>query len=187
MGALVAHLAVSLDGYHAAADGDLPWHTIDEEYKAFAVEQLDGTGALVFGRVTYTAMAEFWPSPLGDETDHATAIRMNRLPKVVCSTTLKDASWSPTTVVRHEAAKALNKLKGDVNGDLLILGSSHLLASLIPTGVVDEIRLLVVPVVLGVGLRALEGLAQRVQFDLRGVRRFASGNLLLTYRPETPV
>lgn len=174
---------ISMDGFDSAPGGDLPWPTIDDEFHQFAVEQLDRAGLLVFGRETYSAMAEFWPSAEGAEAHFETARRMNALPKVVCSRTLKDATWAPSRVVGEDTAAALAGLKGVTQGDLLLLGSATLLASLLASGVVDELRLMVAPVLLGQGRSALAALPQRAALRLHAVRPFASGNVLLTYRP----
>ncbi len=75
------------------------------------------------------------------------------------------------------------RLKGETDGDLLILGSASLIATLTEAGVLDELRLMIAPVALGQGRPALEALSRRITFDLGDVRRFESGNLFLTYRP----
>jgi dihydrofolate reductase len=174
---------VSMDGFHATPDGDLDWHTVNPEFHRFAVAQLDRADVLVFGRVTYTAMAQFWTSPMAEEVDHETAVRMKRLRKVVCSRTLEEAPWAPSSIIRDDVVGALARLKGETDGDLLILGSASLIATLTEAGVLDELRLMIAPVALGQGRPALEALSRRITFDLGDVRRFESGNLFLTYRP----
>jgi dihydrofolate reductase len=177
-----AFLMVTLDGYHEADDGGLFWHNVDDEFHQFAVAQLDETDTLVFGRKTYVGMAEFWQSPAALEVDPATTERMNGYAKVVVSRSLAAADWPPTTIVRDDVAARLGGLKEQPGKDIGLLGSSSLAASLLGSGVVDELRLMVNPVVLGSGHPALAG-ASKTGLELIAVRQFASGNVLLTYRP----
>jgi dihydrofolate reductase len=180
---IFAFLMVTLDGYQAAANGDLFWHNVDEEFHDFAVAQLDEADTLVFGRTTYLGMAEFWPSAAAAEVDPRTAERMNGYAKVVVSTTLASAGWGPATIVRRDVPAELGKLKEQPGRDIALLGSSALAASLLGTGVIDEVRLMVNPVVLGSGRPALAG-ANRTDMELVRTRQFSSGNILLVHRPR---
>lgn len=181
MRTIFAFLMVSLDGYHETADGDLSWHNVDAEFNEFAVEQLDEADTLLFGRRTYHMMAEFWPSQAALQVDPATAERMNGYRKVVVSRTLSSADWAPSTLIADDAIPQLRKLKDQPGRDIALLGSSTLAASLLGTGLLDELRIMVNPVVLGAGRPALAG-APRTRLALARRREFRSGNVLLTYR-----
>jgi dihydrofolate reductase len=178
---IFAFLMVTLDGYHETTDGDLFWHNVDDEFDKFAVSQLDEADTLLFGRKTYLGMAEFWQSSIALEVDPATAERMNGYAKVVVSRSLATADWAPATIIRDNAEARLRALKEQPGKDIALLGSSTLAASLLGTGVIDELRMMVNPVVLGSGHPVLSGAGQ-TDLELVSSRLFASGNTLLTYR-----
>jgi dihydrofolate reductase len=180
---IFAFLMVTADGYHATTDGELFWHNVDDEFHEFALAQIDQADTLLFGRVTYQGMAEFWSSPVALEADPTMAERMNRYPKVVVSRTLAAADWTPSTLISDDAGAQLARLKEGPGKGIALLGSSTLAASLLAAGLIDELRLMVNPVVLGAGQPALTGTKQKTLKLLR-VRQFNSGNVLLTYRPR---
>jgi dihydrofolate reductase len=178
---IFAFLMVSLDGYHETSSGELFWHNVDAEFLDFAAAQLDEADTLLFGRRTYEHMAAFWPAEAGLNGAPAVASRMNGYDKIVVSRTLTDAAWGPVTVLRDDVAAQLAKIKGQPGKDIALLGSSDLAASLLGTGVIDEVRLMVNPVALGEGHPVLAG-AERTTLELADIRQFGSGNVLLTYR-----
>ena len=179
---IFAFLVASLDGYHEASDGDLSWHNVDGEFLEFAVEQLDAADTLLFGRKTYEHMAAFWPAEAGLQSDPVIADRMNSFDKIVVSRSLPSLSWQPVTQLSEDAAGQLAKIKEQPGKDIALLGSSELTASLLPSGVIDEVRIMVSPVVLGSGHPVLAGVGQ-TRLELPRIRQFASGNVLLTYEP----
>lgn len=180
---IFAFLMVTADGYHATSDGDLFWHNVDDEFDEWALAQIDAADTLLFGRVTYQGMAEFWSSPVALEVDPIMTERMNRYRKVVVSSTLAAADWAPSTLIRDDVIGQLTRLKEEPGQDIALLGSSTLAASLLTAGLIDELRLMVNPVALGSGLQVLAG-AERRSLQLLRTRPFASGNVLLTYRPQ---
>jgi dihydrofolate reductase len=180
---IIAFLMVTLDGYHQTTDGDLFWHNVDDEFNEFAAAQLDEADTLLFGRKTYLGMAEFWRSPVALAVDPGMSERMNRYPKIVVSRSLTTAEWPPTTLLSDNAPAQLTRLKDQPGKDIVLLGSSSLAASLLAGGVLDELRIMVNPVILGTGDAVLAG-ASRTSLELALVRQFASGNVLLTYHPQ---
>jgi dihydrofolate reductase len=177
---IFAFIMASLDGYHESSSGELAWGNVDGEFMDFAVAQLDEADTLLFGRKTYEHMAAFWPTEAGDA---AVASRMNSFDKIVVSRTLTDPAWGPVTVLSDDVPAQLGKIKEQPGRDIALLGSSDLAASLLGSGVIDEIRIMVNPVVLGSGHPALAG-ADPARLELLGIRQFGSGNVLLTYRPS---
>jgi dihydrofolate reductase len=117
---IFAFLMVTADGYHATTDGDLFWHNVDDEFHEFARAQIDQADTLLFGRVTYQGMAEFWSSPVALDTDPAMAERMNRYRKVVVSRTLAAADWTPSTLIRDDAGAQLARLKAEPGRDIAL-------------------------------------------------------------------
>lgn len=182
---LVSFLMTTLDGYF---EGEEPWaidwHMVDEEFNEFAIEQLDASDCLVFGRATYLGMAQYWPSEEAVKTDPEVASRMNSLPKIVVSRTLEEPepAWSNTRLLRD--TKELAPLKKDSGNQLLVLGSSVLTTSLMEDGLLDELRIIVNPLILGAGNSLSSGARRRIPLKLLDTRTFHNGNVLLTYEPE---
>lgn len=170
MGKLIANVMTSLDGYfEGPGEGweRIAFHRADDEWIAYSNELLSSVTQLVFGRRTYEGFAEYWPTQ-----EDETARLLNALPKTVVSRSLEKASWAPTTVARDP--RAIADLKAKTTGDLLVMGSADLVASLIPLGLVDEHRLAIVPCVLGGGTPYFRP-DTKLELDRREVRLFASG------------
>jgi dihydrofolate reductase len=178
-------MLTSIDGFFEGPNRDLNWHNVDAEFNDFAIAQLQEMDALLFGRVTYEMMASYWPTPAALEDDPVVAERMNNLPKFVASRRLTEVEWNNSQLLRSNIAEQVAELKQQPGKDLAIFGSSDLTVSLLQAGVVDELRILVNPIVLGQGKRLFEGLNQRVKLKLIKTRVFNSGNVLLYYRPES--
>lgn len=102
---------------------------------------------------------------------------------MVCSRTLEDVGWGPATLVRDGAAAAIADVRGRGGGDVAIFGSATLTADLLDAGVVDEVRIMVCPVLLGEGPSLYPGLRRRVALELVRTTAFSGGNVLLCYRP----
>jgi dihydrofolate reductase len=183
---LASFIVTTLDGFHAGPHGELDWMHADPEFNDFAIRQLDEADALGFGRATYEHMAAHWPTEQAEANDPAITSRMNNKQKIVFSTTLSEASWSGTTVVRGEATEHVPTIKA-AGKELLVIGSAQLTANLARAGLLDELRVLICPIVLGQGRSLFEDLRGRVSLTLLRVRQFDSGNLVLTYRPSPHV
>ena len=181
---LYSFMITSADGYHADPAEGLEWHMLDEEFSQFAQGQLRDADTLVFGRVTYELMAAFWPTPAGDEADPAVAHAMNTTPKIVVSRSLPQANWPGTRIISNDAEEELTKLKEQPGKDIVIQGSSTLIAGLLHSGLIDELRILVNPVILGQGRPVFAG-ADKTTLRLLKTRQFTSGNLLHYYKPIT--
>ena len=177
-------MMTSLDGYFEGPGQSIDWHTADEEFNQFAIDQIGEVDTLLFGRVTYEGMASYWPTPDAVANDPEVAGLMNSLPKVVFSNTLPGADWSNTTLVAGDAAEELARLKQQPGKDMIVLGSSNLAASLAERGLIDEFRIMINPVLLGGGTPLLHGIYQRLNLRLLSARPFASGNVLLSYAPD---
>ena len=184
MRTLASFIFTSLDGFYEGPNGELDWPIIDEEFNDFAARQLEEADLLGFGRATYEPMAAYWPTDEAKANDPAITSQMNDKEKVVFSTTLTDASWSRTTVVRGDATEHIPMIKAAADKELLVIGSAHLTAQLAQAGLLDELRVMVCPIVLGRGRSLFEDLQNRISLTLLRVRQFDSGNLVLTYRPS---
>lgn len=141
----------SVDGFHEGLTKDRVWHNVHAEFEDFAVRQLDKADMLVFGRVTYELMAVLWPLTTAEESSSLVASRMNCMPKVIFSTTFKSASWAGSTLLSGDATHEMADLKGQSAGELLVLGSARLTSGFMRAGLLDELRIMVNPVVFGQG------------------------------------
>ncbi|SEH01756.1 Dihydrofolate reductase [Nonomuraea solani] len=180
---MFSFMAISADGYHADPDGGLGWQTFGQEFADYSVEQLDEVDTLVLGRTTYTELAAYWTGDLGAQFDRRIADRMNRLAKLVVSDTLETVSWAGSSVALTSVEK-LAEVKHTPGKDLAVLGSSTLTAALLRAHLVDEVRLMVNPIILDGGATLFAG-AGTVPLELMRVRPFQSGNVLLYYRPRS--
>jgi dihydrofolate reductase len=176
-------MMTSLDGYYAGPDDEIDWHNVDEEFNQFAAEQLDEVDTLLFGRVTYEGMASWWPTAMAKETDPIIAEKMNDIAKLVVSTTLDSADWANSRLIKGGVADELARLKQEPGKDIAIFGSSVLAASLLREGLLDEVRTIVSPVVLGSGKSFFGTLGERAGLELLKTRTFRSGNVLMYHRP----
>jgi len=182
MRTLASFIIVSLDGFHEDATGMFDFAIVDEEFREFAIRQLDESDTLGFGRATYEHMAAYWPTDQARANDDAIATRMNTKPKLVFSNASELAEWSNTTVIAGDSIERIEEIKSAPGGELLVIGSAHLTASLVAANVLDELRIMVSPIVLGRGHPLFEDLTERVALTLGDVQQFESGNVLLTYR-----
>lgn len=173
---------MSLDGFFARSNGDLDWHNVDNEFGDFAVRQLHETSRIIFGRVTYEMMACFWPFSSAKKADPVVAALMNKLPKTVVSKTLKTVLWNNSSLVQNNIKQEILKLKESSAKDIAVFGSSKLSVSMIRMGLIDELRIMVNPVVLGSGIPLFGGIEHQLDMKLVSTKPFKSGNVLLTYQ-----
>ena len=192
MGKLVVSEFVSMDGVFEDPGGAESFKHGGWTFKfdrgpegdEFKLEELRAADALLLGRVTYEGFAAAWPAI--EATAGEFGERMNAIPKYVVSGTLEHADWKNSTVLGPERAlEEIAQLKGRLAGDVLVAGSGQLARSLLAAGLVDELRLMVFPVVLGTGRRLFEGFEAPVTLRLASARE-AGDSLILTYVPRTP-
>ena len=151
MASLVLKMSVSLDGFVAPTDGSTDWVAAgrSDDGASWTVETLSNAGAHLMGATTYAGWAAFWPGASGPF-----AKPMNEIPKVVFSDSLASADWGETTIAAGDLAEAITRLKQErSDGYLLAHGGARFARSLVETGLIDEYRLVVHPVVLGAGER----------------------------------
>jgi dihydrofolate reductase len=180
---ILAFLVTTLDGYYEGPNQEFDWPVVDDEFNDFAIQQLDDIDTLLFGRVTYQGMAGYWPTPAAQEDDPKVAERMNSISKIVVSRTLDTAEWANTRLIKDHVVEELTRLKQQPGKDIAIFGSSALTVSLLRAGLVDELRIMVNPVVLGDGKSLFRTADERISLQLLKTRPFKSGNVLLYYQP----
>lgn len=147
------------------------------EGDSFKLDEVMASEALLLGRVTYEGFAAAWPSRSGEFAD-----KFNGMPKYVVSTTLKDPEWSNSTVIDGDLAEAVSRLKGDLDGDILVNGSVQLVRALMEHDLVDEYRLMVFPTVLGAGKRLFGETSDATALRLADTKP-AGETLILVYEP----
>jgi dihydrofolate reductase len=145
----------------------------------FKLDELMAAGAQLLGRRTYQGFAAAWPS-MKDEIGFAD--KMNRMPKYVVSTTLDRADWNNSTIIRSRVPQEVNRLKQQVDGDILVAGSGKLVQTLVEHNLVDEYRLMVFPIVLGSGRRLFADAGKPSRLRLVSTLK-AGDTLILTYQP----
>ena len=152
-----------------------------EEGNKFKLDEVLEAEAQLLGRVTYEGFAAAWPS----RTDEAGfAERMNAMPKYVVSSTLRELTWNNSTLIEGDVAAEVAKLKKQVPGDILVAGSATLVRALVDHDLVDELRLMVFPIVLGSGKRLFGDSASTKTFRLVESRSVGDdGVVILTYEP----
>ena len=175
---------VTLDGYFTAENGDFSWaHSGNEdaEFNAFIADNASGGGQLLFGRVTYQIMASYWPTPNAIKNDPVVAEGMNKMPKVVFSRTLDEASWSNTKLMKGNLVSEIRRMKQEPGKSMVILGSGSIVSQLVPEGLIDEYQIIVNPVAIGKGRTMFEGIEQKLSLKLTRSRIFNNGKVFLCY------
>jgi len=151
----------------------------DAELQGFSGEQIAGAGALLFGRTTFNIWAAFWPT--APDVAAAMGARIAALPKYVISKTLPESDWANTHILRGDLETEIRRLKEQDGGELLAYGSADLVAGLLELDLVDEMRILLFPVILGSGKRLFRDEADLRYLRLLSVSTTASGVVMLRY------
>ena len=173
---------VTLDGFfEGPKPWEIDWHEIawGEELEQMSIEQTGSADLLLFGRRTYEGMAQYWPTATEQVADI-----MNSISKVVFSGTLDKADWNNTRLIKSKAEEEVARLKQQPGQDMLIFGSADLSASLMRHSLIDEIRLGVVPVILGGGSPLFKPIPDRLPMKLLEARALESGCVILRYEPS---
>lgn len=180
---IVAGLFMTLDGVvEAPEQWQFPY--FNDEMAETVKSQLDAADTMLLGRRTYEVFAEFWPR---QSSDVPLADEINSINKLVASTTLTSVEWQNSTLIEGDVAAHLARLKQEPGKEISITGSPTLVRSLLRDKVLDELRLLVHPIVVGSGQRLLEDGGERWPLKLADSRTFSTGVLYLTFVPADPV
>jgi dihydrofolate reductase len=186
MGKIVVSESVSLDGVVQDPTGEEGFKyggwfrkvgdKDREEQAKVALEEALGAEAFLVGRRSYEFLASRWPSRSGELAD-----RLNSMPKYVVSSTLVDPEWSNSTVLKGEVVDEVSKLKQEPGGEIVVPASRQLVRTLMEHDLVDELRLLVYPVVLGDGERLFDETSDKLPMRLLEARTVGEGLAYLTY------
>jgi dihydrofolate reductase len=149
-----------------------------DEGDQFKLDEALNADALLLGRRTYEGFADAWPSRDGEFAD-----KFNSMPKYVVSSTLKDPEWTNSTVLNGTLTEEVSKLRDEHDGDIVVHGSAQLVQALVEQGLVDELRLMVFPVVLGAGKRLFGETSDKRRLRLADSKIVGDGVAILTYEP----
>ena len=185
MGRIVVTEFVSLDGVMEAPGGEdfkYPGWTFEIDRGAegdkFKLDEALDAEALLLGRVTYEGFAAAWPSREGEFAD-----KFNGMPKYVVSSTLEEAEWNNSTVLKGDVVEEVSKLRQELDGDIVVHGSGQLVQALLEHDLVDELRLMVFPVVLGTGKRLFGDTSDKKRLRLADSKMVGDGIAILIYQP----
>jgi dihydrofolate reductase len=185
MGKIVVTEFVSLDGVMEDPGGSESFRhggwsfeiSRGDEGDRFKLDETMASDALLLGRATYEGFAEAWPTRDGEFAD-----KFNTMPKHVVSSTLRDPEWTNSTVVEGDLVDVVARLKEQYERDIVVHGSATLVQALIENGLVDELRLMVYPVVLGTGKRVFGETSDKRRFELVDSKVVGDGVVILVYR-----
>jgi dihydrofolate reductase len=185
VGRIVVTEFVSLDGVMEAPGGEdfkYPGWSFEfdrgDEGNKFKLDETFSSEALLLGRRTYEGFAAAWPSRDGEFAD-----KFNTMPKYVVSSTLSDPEWNNSTVLSGDVAEEVAKLRQELDGDIVVHGSAQLAQALVEHDLVDELRLMVFPVVLGTGKRLFGETSDKKTLRLVDSKTVGDGIEILTYAP----
>ena len=189
---LIVSMNVTLDGYISGPGSELDWHckSWTREMGDALCMELAKADTILLGRVTYTAMAKYWPSKLADpscrDEDAVFANMMNTHKKIVFSTTLSTTKWSNSTLATRSPQHEIHFLKRRTGKHIIVYGSGQLVDSLIASGMVDEYQLWLHPVIIGKGIplfkASLFQQAKALHLKLVESQKFVCGVMLLNYQ-----
>jgi dihydrofolate reductase len=186
MGRIIVTEFVSLDGVIEAPGGGEDFRhggwsfeiERGDEGDKFKLDETLDSEALLLGRVTYEGFAAAWPSRDGEFAD-----KFNSMPKYVVSSTLESPEWSNSAVLRGDVAAEIGRLKQEVDGNIVVHGSARLVQTLVEHDLVDELRLMVFPVVLGTGKRLFGETNDKKPLRLVDSKVVGDGVVILVYEP----
>jgi dihydrofolate reductase len=146
-------MSVSLDGYIEGPNHEIDWHLVDDEFNAYAAEMLNASDVLIMGRRTYELMAGYWPT--AGDNDPVVREKMNSTPKLVFSRTLRKVEWQNSRLAASSIANEVARLKQVPGDGVLPVGGSELAASFLEQGLMDELHIILTPILLGGGKTVL--------------------------------
>jgi dihydrofolate reductase len=190
---IILSMMLSADGRVARPDGNLDWFRTDADFEDEMLALLDGVDGMFFGRRAYLELAQYWPTAdapdapaaPGGFTSRERALafirRMNELPKLVVSNSLRELPWGPAQLVRGDLRAEVARLAAAPGKDLVVFAGASTAQSFMRLDLIDEYRWMVHPVVLGRGIELFGSLDAERPLELLGSRAFSSGVVLSRY------
>ena len=181
---LGAFLFISLDGYFEGENRDISWHRQGTEDNEYAVENLEKDNILLFGRITYKMMEKYWTSQEAMKSEPEVAKLMTKSEKIVVSRKLKNPEWENAKCLSGELISGIQDLKNQSGKDIVILGSNSIMVQLADAGLMDRFEIMIDPIAIGSGKRLFHGLNSKLDLELCDARKFETGVVLLSYKPN---
>ena len=191
---------LTADGYFASPDGNLDWVVPDEEQARVSAQEISNYDTVLFGHRTYQIFEGFWRHVVVDASGTvpdphrpgrrslvhgAIAIALNRMSKVVFSTTLKNITWRNSHLLSEFDPHAIESMKEQPGKDMIIFGSGSIVSQLTQHGLIDEYQVVVCPVLLGSGQPLLRDMSKPLRLGLLEAKELPSGDVMLRYaRPN---
>lgn len=193
MGKITTFVNLSLDGFFEGTNHDISWHNVDEEFNQFAIEMLNESEIILFGRRTYQLFEGYWPraarDPATSKSNLQIADLINNMEKIVFSKSLQKVeegeNWKNVRLVHAIDPVEIRDLERNHRGNIDVGGNS-LCAHFVDLGLLDEVRIMVNPIVIGNGSSLLNGIQNRLELKLLETRTFSSGNVFLRYGTKPP-
>jgi dihydrofolate reductase len=194
---LILCMMTSLDGVTARPNRDLEWFLADPEFEAEMIGLLRAVDGMLFGRVAYEELAQYWPNAGTDDAADAPggftsrenriefARLMNSVPKLVVSRTLGELTWGPGRVIGGDLAETVRALKREPGRDLVLFAGASVASAFIDLDLFDEYRLLLHPIVLGQGLDLFANIRAERPLTLIEAKPYPSGVVLVRYARQT--
>jgi dihydrofolate reductase len=187
MGRIIVTEYLSLDGVMEAPGGGEDYKhagwtfeiSRGEEGNQFKLKETFDSEALLLGRVTYEGFAKAWPSIKGEFAD-----KFNSVPKYVISSTLKKADWNNSTILSGDVTDEVSRLKKTLKGNIVVHGSARLVQALVANDLIDELRLMVFPVILGSGKKLFGEMGDKRSMKRVSSQTVGDGVEILIYEPK---
>ena len=184
---LIFSMNTSIDGYIEGPNRELDWSIADKELHDFFTDLLLSGDVMLWGRVTYELMLNYWPNahsdPQATEAELRFADALNPMKKIVYSKTLKDVGWN-TELRNNVSVDEIKEMKAQSGGNILLGGGATLALPFIQNGLVDEYQLVLHPAAIRSGKALFGGLHEMLKLDLQWSRRFLSGAVALCYHVD---
>jgi dihydrofolate reductase len=178
---------VSLDGFFEGPNRELDWFVVNDEFFEYAKELLNSVDTILFGRVTYEQMASYWPTPAAAGNDPVISSKMNNLSKIVFSRTIPSVEWNNSRLIKGNMAEEISKMKQQSGKDMVIFGSGSIVSTLMQSGLIDEYRIILNPVVLGKGNPLFKGIKDKIDLKLLQIKTFNTGVVILYYSSKSKI
>lgn len=187
---IILSIPITLDGYIEGPQRELDWVIADDDLHNFFTQQLKNADLLIFGRVAYELLADYWPTAASDPKitrgmlDFANTI--NPMPKIVYSRTLEKAGWN-TRILRSFVPEEVMELKAQPGRNIALSGGASIAQTFLQHGLVDEIQLMIQPAVIGGGTALFGGIQDSMRMEFQWKKEFNSGAVALCYHLDGKV
>lgn len=182
---LKLQVQITLDGFIAGINGEMDWMTFDwsNDLKDFVIQLTEPVDTILLGRKLAEGFIPYWTEAFNKPEPEEGSQKMAETPKVVFSKTLTKSKWENTAIANGELTNEINALKNQEGNDMIVYGGAKFVSSLIKEKMIDELNLLINPVVLGKGMPIFQEVTAMQNYQLVSAKSFDCGITVLTYKP----